>query len=102
VLAELVARVYTIEIVEPLAQRAEADLQRLGYTNVLVRTATAIKAGPKRRRSTFHSQPARPNQAVPPPTHRTISKGRACPPDHSVGWQSTFGHHETQRCCSSA
>jgi protein-L-isoaspartate(D-aspartate) O-methyltransferase len=37
VLAELVAKVYTIEIVEPLAQRAKADLQRLGCTNVLVR-----------------------------------------------------------------
>ncbi|WP_420843075.1 protein-L-isoaspartate(D-aspartate) O-methyltransferase [Geothrix terrae] len=37
VLAGLVAEVYTMEIVEPLAQRAEADLKRLGYTNVKVR-----------------------------------------------------------------
>lgn len=37
VLAELVREVYTIEIVEPLALRAKADLQRLGYTNVFVR-----------------------------------------------------------------
>jgi len=37
VLAELVARVYTIEIIEELAQRAAADLKRLGYTNVQVR-----------------------------------------------------------------
>jgi protein-L-isoaspartate(D-aspartate) O-methyltransferase len=37
VLAELVADVYTIEIVEPLAKRAEADLKRLGYKNVSVR-----------------------------------------------------------------
>ena len=34
VLAGLVRNVYTIEIVEPLARRAEADLKRLGYTNV--------------------------------------------------------------------
>ena len=37
VLAELVREVYTIEIVEPLAERAKADLQRLGYTNIFVR-----------------------------------------------------------------
>ena len=37
VLAELVARVYTIEIVEDLARRAAADLKRLGHTNVQVR-----------------------------------------------------------------
>ncbi|MGO8929706.1 MAG: protein-L-isoaspartate(D-aspartate) O-methyltransferase [Limisphaerales bacterium] len=37
VLAELVAQVYTIEIIEELAQRAAADLKRLGYTNAHVR-----------------------------------------------------------------
>jgi protein-L-isoaspartate(D-aspartate) O-methyltransferase len=37
VLAELVSKVWTVEIVEPLARRAEADLKRLGYTNVQVR-----------------------------------------------------------------
>jgi protein-L-isoaspartate(D-aspartate) O-methyltransferase len=46
VLAELVAQVYTIEIVEPLAQRAKADLQRLGYTNVLVRAGDGYKGWP--------------------------------------------------------
>jgi protein-L-isoaspartate(D-aspartate) O-methyltransferase len=37
VLSELVARVYTIEIIDELAQRAAADLKRLGYTNAHVR-----------------------------------------------------------------
>ncbi len=37
VLAELAAKVYTIEIVEPLGERARADLARLGYRNVQVR-----------------------------------------------------------------
>lgn len=37
VLSELVSNVYTIEIVEPLAARAEAELKRQGYTNVFVR-----------------------------------------------------------------
>jgi protein-L-isoaspartate(D-aspartate) O-methyltransferase len=36
VVSRLVAEVYTIEIVEPLAKRAEADLKRLGYNNVKV------------------------------------------------------------------
>jgi len=34
ILAEIVAEVYTIEIVEALAQQASERLQRLGYTNV--------------------------------------------------------------------
>jgi protein-L-isoaspartate(D-aspartate) O-methyltransferase len=38
VLAPLVEEVYSIEILEPLATRAAADLHRLGYTNVFVRT----------------------------------------------------------------
>lgn len=37
VLAELVADVYTIEIIAPLAQRAEAALRRLGCHNVHLR-----------------------------------------------------------------
>ena len=47
VLAELVAEVYTIEIVEPLARRAEADLKRLGYTNVMVRAGDGYKGWPE-------------------------------------------------------
>ena len=37
VLAELVDTVYSIEIIEPLAERAAADLKRLDYTNVATR-----------------------------------------------------------------
>jgi protein-L-isoaspartate(D-aspartate) O-methyltransferase len=47
VLAELVAKVYTIEIVEPLAERARADLQRLGYATVLVRTGDGYPGWPE-------------------------------------------------------
>jgi protein-L-isoaspartate(D-aspartate) O-methyltransferase len=46
VLAGLVARVFTIEIVEPLALRAGADLKRLGYTNVTVRAGDGYKGWP--------------------------------------------------------
>lgn len=37
ILGELVAKVYTIEIVAPLGKQAEATLQRLGYKNVAVK-----------------------------------------------------------------
>ena len=47
VLAQLVADVYTIEIVEPLAQRAEADLKRLGYMNVHVRPGDGYQGWPE-------------------------------------------------------
>ena len=47
VLAELVAQVYTIEIIEDLAQRAATDLQRLGYTNVQVRAGDGCKGWPE-------------------------------------------------------
>ncbi len=37
ILAECVEKVYTVEIIEPLGERARQDLQRLGYDNVAVR-----------------------------------------------------------------
>jgi protein-L-isoaspartate(D-aspartate) O-methyltransferase len=46
-LAELVADVYSIEIVEPLAKTAEATLQRLGYKNVHVKAGDGYKGWPE-------------------------------------------------------
>jgi protein-L-isoaspartate(D-aspartate) O-methyltransferase len=46
VLAGLVAEVFSIEIVEPLARRAEADLKRLGYGNVKVRSGDGYLGWP--------------------------------------------------------
>ncbi|MEW6355441.1 MAG: protein-L-isoaspartate(D-aspartate) O-methyltransferase [Planctomycetota bacterium] len=37
ILAEIAGQVYTIEIVEPLARRAEKDLEALGYKNITVK-----------------------------------------------------------------
>lgn len=47
VLAELVAEVYTIEIIEDLAARAAVDLKRLGYTNVHVRAGDGYQGWPE-------------------------------------------------------
>ena len=46
VLAQLVREVYTIEIIEPLGLRAEADLTRLGYKNVHVRVGDGYAGWP--------------------------------------------------------
>ncbi|MBX3745695.1 MAG: protein-L-isoaspartate(D-aspartate) O-methyltransferase [Verrucomicrobiae bacterium] len=47
VLAHLVRHVYTIEIVDALARRAEADLLRLGYTNITVRSGDGHRGWPE-------------------------------------------------------
>ena len=46
VLAELVAEVYTIEIIEPLAKNAEATLEHLGYKNVHVKVGDGYQGWP--------------------------------------------------------
>ncbi len=47
ILAELVAEVYSIEIIEPLAKTAESTLQRLGYKNVHVKVGDGYKGWPE-------------------------------------------------------
>jgi protein-L-isoaspartate(D-aspartate) O-methyltransferase len=47
ILGELVAEVYTIEIVEPLGKSAEATLQRLGYNNVHIKVGDGYKGWPE-------------------------------------------------------
>jgi protein-L-isoaspartate(D-aspartate) O-methyltransferase len=47
VLGELVAEVYSIEIVAPLARSAEVTLQRLGYKNVHVKVGDGYKGWPE-------------------------------------------------------
>ena len=46
VLAQMGARVFSIEIVEPLARRAAADLARLGYRGVQVRAGDGYRGWP--------------------------------------------------------
>ncbi len=47
VLAVLVKEVCSIEIVEPLARRAAADLQRLGFQNVKVKAGDGYQGWPE-------------------------------------------------------
>ena len=46
VLSQVTERVYSIEIVEPLAKRASETLARLGYTNVQVRYGDGYRGWP--------------------------------------------------------
>jgi len=48
VLAELAAEVYTIEILESLAERARASLTRLQYKNVFVRAGDGYRGWPEK------------------------------------------------------
>jgi protein-L-isoaspartate(D-aspartate) O-methyltransferase len=47
VLAEIVARVYTIEIVAPLAEESRTRLRDLGYSNVEVRAGDGYRGWPE-------------------------------------------------------
>jgi protein-L-isoaspartate(D-aspartate) O-methyltransferase len=47
ILAEIAAKVYTIEIVTPLAEEARRRLQRLGYENVHVRDGDGYQGWPE-------------------------------------------------------
>jgi protein-L-isoaspartate(D-aspartate) O-methyltransferase len=47
VLAELVAEVYTMEIIDPLGKRARDALERLGYRNIEVRVADGYYGWPE-------------------------------------------------------
>jgi len=47
VLAEIVDSVFTIEIIQPLAARAESTLTELGYTNVFVRCGDGYRGWPE-------------------------------------------------------
>jgi protein-L-isoaspartate(D-aspartate) O-methyltransferase len=47
VLAELVAKVYTIEIVEPVGKRAAENIARLGYKNVFTRIGDGYNGWPE-------------------------------------------------------
>jgi len=76
VLAELVRSVYTIEIVEPLATEARERLARLGYRNVEVRTATAIKGWEERAPFDAIMVTAGADE-VPPPAGEAAQAGRA-------------------------
>ena len=63
VLAEIAREVFTIEIVEPLAERSRDLLDELGYRNVHVRAGNGYLGGPRKRHSIGSSSPPRPTRS---------------------------------------
>lgn len=47
ILAEIVEKVYTIEIMQPLAEEAQKRLKDLGYTNIFIRHGDGYKGWPE-------------------------------------------------------
>lgn len=90
VLAKLVAEVFTIEIVKPLAERAAATLRRLGCDNVQVRLGDGSSGWPEAAPFDAVIVTCAP-QAVPPALVEQLKEGgRLIIPVGSIGSQELF------------
>jgi protein-L-isoaspartate(D-aspartate) O-methyltransferase len=74
VLAELAGKVYTVEITDELAQRAEQRLKREGYTNVEVRIGNGYFGWPEHARFNKVIVTAAPD-LIPPPLINQLKPG---------------------------
>jgi len=94
VLAELVAKVYTVEIVEALAQRARTDLHRLGYTNVLVRAGDGYQGWPEAAPFDAIIVTCAPDKVPQPLTEQLKDGGRLIIPLGEIGDQKLVLLHK--------
>src|SRR5208282_4210089 len=76
VLAELAGRVYTVEIIDELAQRAVQRLKREGYTNVEVRVGNGYFGWPEHAPFNKVIVTAAPDLIPPPLINQLKSGGR--------------------------
>lgn len=90
VLAELVGSVYTIEIVEPLARRAEADLKRLGYANINVRAGDGYKGWPEAAPFDAVIVTCAPDHVPQPLVDQLKEGGRMIIPVGRTGYQELY------------
>ncbi len=73
-LAELAGRVYSVEIIEELAQRAVQRLKRLGYSNVEVRVGNGYSGWPEHAPFDKVIVTAAPD-LIPPPLINQLKAG---------------------------
>ena len=90
VLSELVAEVYTIEIVRPLAQRAEAVLRELGYKNVQVKAGDGYKGWPEHAPFDAIIVTAAPDHVPQPLVEQLREGGRMVIPVGESGSQKLY------------
>ena len=87
VLAQLVAEVFTIEIVEPLAERAAACLRRLGCTNVHLRIGDGYAGWPEAAPFDAIIVTCAPEHVPPPLAAQLKENGRLVIPVGPLGNQ---------------
>ena len=91
VLAELAGRVYSVESIEELAQRAVQRLKRAGYTNIEVRVGNGYFGCPEHAPFDKVIVTAAPDLIPPPLINQLKAGGRmvirsACPTRSSLSW----------------
>lgn len=90
VLSELVAEVYTIEIVRPLAQRAEGLLREMGYKNVHVKAGDGYKGWPEHAPFDAIIVTAAPDHVPKPLVEQLREGGRMIIPVGAAGAQNLY------------
>jgi protein-L-isoaspartate(D-aspartate) O-methyltransferase len=87
VLGELVKEVYTIEILEPLAQRATETLASLGYRNVHVRAGNGYLGWPEHAPFDRVMVTAAPDDVPPALVEQLVTGGLMAIPVGGAGFQ---------------
>lgn len=90
ILSGLVAEVYTIEIIKPLAERAEAVLRELDYKNVHVKTGDGYKGWPEHAPFDAIIVTAAPDHVPPPLIEQLKEGGRMIIPVGKSGAQKLY------------
>jgi len=86
VLAEIAKEVYTIEIVKPLYENAQALLQKLGYSNVFCRCGDGYRGWPEKAPFDAIIITAAPNR-IPEPLVEQLKEGGRMVLPLGEGWQ---------------